>query len=125
MRTPPWARPVVFIQSGADQGLARILIFGSMARICFRMGMTSALSGSREKWAMSDVGFTGGEVVVGIDLGVHVGGADGEAEIADADAVAGRCEKFWRRVARLVASMCAMSWALPPVRAKPKPSMVW
>ena len=41
-----------------------------------------------------DVGVAGGEVVVGVDAGVHVGRADGEAEVADADAVAGAGEEF-------------------------------
>ena len=41
-----------------------------------------------------DVGFAGGEVVVGVDAGVHVGRADGEAEVADADAVAGAGEEL-------------------------------
>ena len=58
------------------------------------MGMTSALSGSREKWAMSTSVSPGGEVVVGVDVVVHVGRADGEAEVADADAVAGAGEEL-------------------------------
>ena len=57
-------------------------------------GMTVSLSGSRVKCAMGTSVVVGCEVVVGVDAGVHVGGADGEAEVADADAVAGAGEEL-------------------------------
>ena len=99
----PWSNPVFVSLSGASGGLQVgmqasdiILVFTTKSGVDgIALGkLTLGAIGIEAELCEGGVGLSGGHVVVGEDMVVHVGGADGDAEIADADSVTVGCKQL-------------------------------